>query len=156
MKIKEDTISKLALKNVYDVTLQYRPRVYKRNYNGFIKVMDRLVNFPQLNQSDRLVYSALRNYASNPEFNMKTNVTNATIANRLGIGKTTVSTSISKLQELGIISLHKSVKNQRIIKIQRDFYEKQQEEIEYNEKHYGEGYSHLEYDEAFDDDDFEF
>ena len=150
-KTRNDTLSKLYTKNIDDLVLEYEPHDYRVNYDGFIKLVDKLVNFTELNLSDRLVYSALRNYASNEQYNMKTNVTNETVANRLGIGKTTVSKSISRLQELGIIKLYKSNSNQRIIKIVRDFYVEQPEESEYKKKHPKQTNRHLESDEDFDD-----
>ena len=108
---------------------------YDRNYNGFIKLPDRLVNYPQLTLMDRLVYSALRNYTYDPKCNMRTNVRNETIADRLGIGKTTVSQSISKLQSLGIIKLKENKnRHERIIIVVRDFYEEQPEESAWRKK----------------------
>ena len=152
MKKRKDTLTRLSSKNMDDVILIYKPYDERDNYTGFIKLMDRLVNYPQLSLSDRLVYSALRNYTYEPACCMKTNVSNERIANRLGIGKTTVSKSISKLQELGIIKLFKSnTRNQRIIKVVRDFYNEQPEETEYYKKHPKVDYSYLESDEDFDD-----
>ena len=126
---KQDTISKLASKNRDNVELVFEIHDYDRNYNGFIKLPDRLVNYPQLTLMDRLVYSALRNYTYDPKCNMRTNVRNETIADRLGIGKTTVSQSISKLQSLGIIKLKENKnRHERVIIVVRDFYVEQPEE----------------------------
>lgn len=126
----------LSSKNQDDVELVFRIHDYNRNYTGFIKLPDKLVNFPQLTLMDRLVYSALRNYTYDPKCNMKTNVRNETIADRLGIGKTTVSQSISKLQRLGIIKLRENKKrHERIIIVIRDFYEEQPEETAYYKEH---------------------
>ena len=132
---KQDTISKLASKNRDNVELVFEIHDYDRNYNGFIKLPDRLVNYPQLTLMDRLVYSALRNYTYDPKCNMRTNVRNETIADRLGIGKTTVSQSISKLQSLGIIKLKENKnRHERIIIVVRDFYEEQPEESAWRKK----------------------
>ena len=132
---KQDTISKLASKNRDNVELVFEIHDYDRNYNGFIKLPDRLVNYPQLTLMDRLVYSALRNYTYDPKCNMRTNVRNETIADRLGIGKTTVSQSISKLQNLGIIKLNESKnRHERIITVVRDFYDVQPEEVAWYKK----------------------
>ena len=132
---KNDTISKLASKNRDNVELVFEIRDYDRNYNGFIKLPDRLVNYPQLTLMDRLVYSALRNYTYDPKCNMRTNVRNETIADRLGIGKTTVSQSISKLQSLGIIKLKENKnRHERVIIVVRDFYEEQPEEVAWCKK----------------------
>ena len=66
---------------------------------------------------------------------MRTNVRNETIADRLGIGKTTVSQSISKLQSLGIIKLKENKnRHERIIIVVRDFYEEQPEESAWRKK----------------------
>lgn len=131
---RNDTLSQLASKNRENVELEFIIHDYNRNYNGFIKLPDRLVNFPQLTLMDRLVYSALRNYTYDPKCNMRTNVRNETIADRLGIGKTTVSTCISKLQSLGIINLKENPRrHERIITVVRDFYEEQPEEISYRQ-----------------------
>lgn len=132
---KQDTISKLASKNRDNVELVFEIHDYNRNYNGFIKLPDRLVNYPQLTLIDRLVYSALRNYTYDPKCNMRTNVRNETIADRLGIGKTTVSQSISKLQSLGIIKLKENKnRHERIIIVVRDFYVEQPEESAWRKK----------------------
>lgn len=132
--VRNDTLSQLANKNRENVELEFMIHDYNRNYSGFIKLPDRLVNFPQLTLMDRLVYSALRNYTYDPKCNMRTNVRNETIADRLGIGKTTVSTCISKLQSLGIIKLKENPRrHERIITVVRDFYEEQPEEICYRQ-----------------------
>lgn len=132
---KQDTISKLASKNRDNVELVFEIHDYDRNYNGFIKLPDRLVNYPQLTLMDRLVYSALRNYTYDPKCNMRTNVRDETIADRLGIGKTTVSQSISKLQSLGIIKLKENKnRHERVIIVVRDFYEEQPEEVAWCKK----------------------
>lgn len=82
---------------------------------------------------DRLVCCAIRNYTQASSFG-KTNVRNETIADRLGIGITSVSTSISKLQSLGIIKLGMNQKrNERIIELVRDFTEEQPEEVAWRE-----------------------
>ena len=115
--------------------MEFQLHDYIRNYTGFIKLMDKLVNFPQLSLMDRLVYSALRNYVYDETYRMRTNVRNETIADRLGISKTTVSQSISKLQSLGIIKLHVSKsRHERIIEVVRDFYVEQPEEVAWREK----------------------
>lgn len=132
---KQDTISKLASKNRDNVELVFEIHDFDRNYNGSIKLPDRLVNYPQLTLMDRLVYSALRNYTYDPKCNMRTNVRNETIADRLGIGKTTVSQSISKLQSLGIIKLKENKnRHERVIIVVRDFYEEQPEEVAWCKK----------------------
>ena len=83
---------------------------------------------------DRLVYCAVRNYTDASPYG-KTNVRNETIADRLGIGITSVSTSISKLQSLGIIKLGMNQKrNERIIELVRDFTQEQPEEAAWREK----------------------
>ena len=98
-------------------------------------MLDKLVNYPQLSLMDRLVYCAVRNYTQASSFG-KTNVRNETIADRLGIGITSVSTSISKLQSLGIIKLGMNQKrNERIIELVRDFTEEQPEEVAWREHH---------------------
>lgn len=98
-------------------------------------MLDKLVNYPQLSLMDRLVYCAIRNYTQASSFG-KTNVRNETIADRLGIGITSVSTSISKLQSLGIIKLSMNQKrNERIIELVRDFIAEQPEEVAWRERH---------------------
>ena len=135
----EDTIALLSSKNVKDVTLEYigprsHPSAGKNTGKGFIQILDCLVCYPQLKLNDRLVYSAIRNYAYDPRYNKKTTVTNETIARRLGISKSSVSSSISKLQSLGIIRLHMNSSHVRVIKVVSDFYEEQPEEKAWREK----------------------
>lgn len=135
MKIinKKDAISCIQEKNVYGNKLEYRMNNY--GYNGFIQVFDKLVNFPEMSLMDRLVYCACRNYAQASQGKNKTNVTNGSIADRLGVSGSSVSKSITRLQKLGILSLHKSrTKNERIIQIERDFALEQPEEIEYKKQ----------------------
>lgn len=115
------------------MVLEYRIHDYDRNYNGFVKLLDKLVNYPQLSLMDRLVYCAIRNYTDASPYG-KTNVRNETIADRLGIGITSVSTSISKLQNLGIIKLGMNQKrNERIIELVRNFTKEQPEEVAWRE-----------------------
>lgn len=113
--------------------LEYRIHDYDRSYRGFVQLLDKLVNYPQLSLMDRLVYCAVRNYTQASLYG-KTNVRNETIADRLGIGITSVSTSISKLQSLGIIKLSMNQKrNERIIELVRDFTKEQPEETAWRE-----------------------
>ena len=132
-KKRNDTLAQLSSKNKENVVLEYRIHDYDRSYHGFVKLLDKLVNYPQLSLMDRLVYCAIRNYTDASSFG-KTNVRNETIADRLGIGITSVSTSISKLQNLGIIKLGMNQKrNERIIELVRDFTEEQPEEVAWRE-----------------------
>ena len=114
--------------------LEYSIHDYDRNYNGFVKLLDKLVNYPELSLMDRLVYCAIRNYTESSPYG-KTNVRNETIADRLGVGITSVSTSISKLQRLGIIKLNMNQRrNERIIDLVRNFAEEQPEELAWRKK----------------------
>lgn len=116
------------------MVLEYRIHDYDRSYNGFVQLLDKLVNYPQLSLMDRLVYCAIRNYTQASSFG-KTNVRNETIADRLGVGVTSVSTSISKLQSLGVIKLGMNPKrNERIIELVRDFMKEQPEEVAWHER----------------------
>jgi len=115
------------------VVLEYKLHDYDRSYNGFVKLLDKLVNYPQLSLMDRLVYCAIRNYTDASRYG-KVNVRNETIADRLGVSITSVSTSISKLQSLGIIKLSMNQKrNERIIELVRDFTKEQPEETAWRE-----------------------
>ena len=123
----------MSRKNREGIVLEYRIHDYDRSYNGFVKQLDKLVNYPQLSLMDRLVYCAIRNYTDASLYG-KTNVRNETIADRLGIGITSVSTSISKLQSLGIIKPGmNSKRNERIIELVRDFTKEQPEEVAWRE-----------------------
>lgn len=118
-------------KRCTDVTLKYEPNT---SSTGFVRLDDSLINYPELDLYDRLVYSALKNYS---EFyaDKKSKVTNETIAKRLGIGSTSVSERISHLQQLGIIAITYEKGNQRAICIQRNFAEEQPEAVAYKKSH---------------------
>ena len=128
-----ERLKKVLAKNkkVEEVTLKYEPNT---NSSGFVRLDDSLINFPELDLYDRLVYSALKNYS---EFyaDKKSKVTNETIAKRLGIGSTSVSERISHLQQLGIIAITYEKGNQRAICIQRNFAEEQPEAVAYKKSH---------------------
>jgi len=154
-KHNNDTLSHIAEKNVEGIELEYKKVLYYKD-GGFIKLLDCLVNYPDLTLMDRLVYSAVNNYSQSND-NKRTNISNGTIADRLGISPTTVSASISHLQELGILHLYKARgKNQRIIEVVRDFNDVQQEQKDYEAKRSGksdeyeidEGMPYNEYDEV--------
>jgi len=127
----ESVLEHLADKNVEGYRLEYQWRAANRK-GSFIKIPDILMSYPELTLTDRLVYSALRAYANSDLYkNLRTSVSNETIGLRLGLGKSSVSKSISHLQSLGIILLKKHpTKNERIIAIARDFYVPLQEQLD--------------------------
>lgn len=132
-KQNNDTLANIESKNVDGYMLKFY-KILDYKDGGFMQLYDQLINFPELSLTDRLVYTALRHYSKmatgkKDETTFYTNVTNGVIATRLGIGDSTVSNSITHLQSLGIIKLHKSkTRNQRIIEVIRDFSQKQPEQ----------------------------
>ena len=104
-------------------------------YRGYIKLYDVLVCYPNLSLIDRIIYCTCRAYAQLSPHKNITYISSNTIANRLNISRATVTKSLSTLQKLNIISICKNEKNQRIIKIEKDFEIVQPEEEEYWDTH---------------------
>ena len=102
---------------------------------GSIELYDVLVCYPSLSITDKIVYCTLKDYANYSSTKNFTSASMNDVANRLNISKATVSRSIAKLQKMGIVSLYKNAKNQRFIKIERNFEEEQEEEKQYWSSH---------------------
>ncbi len=100
-------------------------------HRGYIKFYDVLACYQNLSLTDRIVYCTCRAYAQLSPCKNITYISSNTIANRLNISRATVTRSLSILQKLGIISTYKNEKSQRVIKIERDFEEEQEEEKQY-------------------------
>lgn len=112
---------------------------------SFMKIYDRLINYTDLTEMDRLTYSAICFYADADKKGTTTGlkdeprttrVKSTAIAHSIHADPRSVNTSIKHLEALGVIGIKRG-DSWREISILRDFSEPQPEEIAYYNEHGG-------------------